>query len=124
LRAWFDIPIITAVNFELPNIPEDYVHRIGRTGRAGANGEGFYLAQTKLLLRDIEKLIGMKLPIENRFCQIPKHQLNLLSKDKAGNNAIQRQRNQKQNLQTEAVIIALVPRRPILIMTDELPTKK
>jgi ATP-dependent RNA helicase RhlE len=30
-------------NFELPNIPEDYVHRIGRTGRAGANGEAFFI---------------------------------------------------------------------------------
>jgi ATP-dependent RNA helicase RhlE len=30
-------------NFELPNIPEDYVHRIGRTGRAGANGEAISL---------------------------------------------------------------------------------
>jgi ATP-dependent RNA helicase RhlE len=35
-----DIPLLPhVVNFELPNIPEDYVHRIGRTGRAGANGE-------------------------------------------------------------------------------------
>jgi hypothetical protein len=55
-----------------------------------------YLARRNYFC-DIEKLIGMKLPIENitGFEQIPKHQLNLLSKDKAGNNAIQRQRNQK-----------------------------
>jgi ATP-dependent RNA helicase RhlE len=38
-----DIPLPHVVNFELPNIPEDYVHRIGRTGRAGANGEAISL---------------------------------------------------------------------------------
>jgi ATP-dependent RNA helicase RhlE len=39
-----DIPLLPhVVNFELPNIPEDYVHRIGRTGRAGANGEAISL---------------------------------------------------------------------------------
>ena len=47
------------VNFELPNVAEDYVHRIGRTGRAGNEGEAISLVcvdETKLL-RDIEKLI-------------------------------------------------------------------
>jgi len=47
------------VNFELPNVPEDYVHRIGRTGRAGSGGEAVSLVcidETKLL-RDIEKLL-------------------------------------------------------------------
>ena len=39
-----DIPLLPhVVNFELPNIPEDYVHRIGRTGRAGAKGEAISL---------------------------------------------------------------------------------
>ena len=47
------------INFELPNIPEDYVHRIGRTGRAGLGGEALSLvcADERLYLRDIEKLI-------------------------------------------------------------------
>ncbi len=47
------------VNFELPNVPEDYVHRIGRTGRAGCEGEAASLVciDEKELLRDIEKLI-------------------------------------------------------------------
>lgn len=47
------------VNFELPNVPEDYVHRIGRTGRAGREGEAASLVciDEKMLLRDIEKLI-------------------------------------------------------------------
>ena len=63
-----DIPLLPhVINFELPNIPEDYVHRIGRTGRAGANGEAISLfsPDETVFLRDIEKLIGMKLPTEN-----------------------------------------------------------
>ena len=62
-----DIPLLPhVVNFELPNIPEDYVHRIGRTGRAGASGEAISLfsPDETVFLRDIEKLIGMKLPKE------------------------------------------------------------
>jgi ATP-dependent RNA helicase RhlE len=45
------------VNFELPNVPEDYVHRIGRTGRAGSSGEALSLVSPDedKLLRDIEK---------------------------------------------------------------------
>ena len=63
-----DIPLLPhVVNFELPNIPEDYVHRIGRTGRAGASGEAISLfsPDETIFLRDIEKLVGMKLPLEN-----------------------------------------------------------
>jgi ATP-dependent RNA helicase RhlE len=47
------------VNFELPNVPEDYVHRIGRTGRAGASGEALSLVSSdeRVQLRDIEKLL-------------------------------------------------------------------
>ncbi len=47
------------VNYELPNIPEDYVHRIGRTGRAGNEGEAISLVcvDEHLFLKDIEKLI-------------------------------------------------------------------
>ena len=54
------------VNFELPNIPEDYVHRIGRTGRAGATGEAVSLAclDEEIFLRDIEKLIKRAIPRE------------------------------------------------------------
>ncbi len=52
------------VNFELPNIPEDYVHRIGRTGRAGASGEAISLAcvDEDIFLRDIERLIKREIP--------------------------------------------------------------
>ena len=47
------------VNYDLPNVPEDYVHRIGRTGRAGANGEAISLVcvDEHIFLRDIERLI-------------------------------------------------------------------
>jgi len=50
----------------LPNISEDYVHRIGRTGRAGANGQAISLvsADETMFLRDIEKLIGQKIEVE------------------------------------------------------------
>jgi ATP-dependent RNA helicase RhlE len=60
-----DIPLLPhVVNFELPNIPEDYVHRIGRTGRAGAKGEAISLVciDEKDYLRDIEKLVRLKIP--------------------------------------------------------------
>ena len=52
------------INFDLPNVPEDYVHRIGRTGRAGATGEAISLvcADDLKLLSDIERLIGELLP--------------------------------------------------------------
>ncbi|PWK17966.1 DEAD/DEAH box helicase [Xanthomarina spongicola] len=62
-----DIPLLPhVVNYELPNISEDYVHRIGRTGRAGASGEAISLvsADETTYLRDIEKLVGMKIPKE------------------------------------------------------------
>lgn len=51
-------------NYNLPEVPETYVHRIGRTGRAGRGGEAIALCDfsEKPLLRDIEKLIGRKVP--------------------------------------------------------------
>ena len=62
-----DIPLLPhVINFELPNIPEDYVHRIGRTGRAGAKGEAISLVciDEKDYLKDIEKLVGLRIPSE------------------------------------------------------------
>jgi ATP-dependent RNA helicase RhlE len=54
------------VNYDLPNVPEDYVHRIGRTGRAGATGEAISLVcvDELQLLKDIEKLIKRAVPQE------------------------------------------------------------
>ncbi|CAN5458764.1 DEAD/DEAH box helicase [soil metagenome] len=53
------------INFELPNIPETYVHRIGRTGRAGASGIAFSFcdSEEKEFLRDIHKLIAKTIPV-------------------------------------------------------------
>jgi ATP-dependent RNA helicase RhlE len=56
------------VNYDLPNIPESYVHRIGRTARAGAEGVAisFCDAEERAFLRDIEKLIRMSIPASDR----------------------------------------------------------
>ena len=75
------------INFELSNMPETYVHRIGRTGRAGANGTSFSFcdAEEKEYLRDIEKLIGKKIQVitdhpfplmDNNPVKAPKQQRN------------------------------------------------
>ncbi len=56
------------VNYDLPNIPESYVHRIGRTARAGAEGIAisFCDGEERAYLRDIEKLIRMSIPATER----------------------------------------------------------
>ena len=53
------------INYDLPNIPETYVHRIGRTGRAGASGIALSFCddEEKAYLRDIQKLISQKIPV-------------------------------------------------------------
>jgi ATP-dependent RNA helicase RhlE len=53
------------VNYELPNVPEDYVHRIGRTGRAGASGDAISLVspEERKLLVDIERLLKRKIDV-------------------------------------------------------------
>jgi len=61
-----DIDELThVINFELPNVPETYVHRIGRTGRAGASGIAlsFCDQEEKEFLHDIQKLIGRAIPV-------------------------------------------------------------
>ena len=59
------------INFDLPNIPESYVHRIGRTARAGADGIAISLCSHDELpfLRDIEKLIRMAIPATGQASQ-------------------------------------------------------
>lgn len=75
------------INYEISNISETYIHRIGRTGRAGAKGTAisFCDAEEKVFLRDIEKLIGKKIPVneEHPFplidhypVKVPKQQRN------------------------------------------------
>jgi|GEM_PF-890667 len=61
-----DVPGVSlVVNYELPNVPEVYVHRIGRTARAGAAGQAVTLCapDERSLLRDIEKLIKLSIPV-------------------------------------------------------------
>jgi ATP-dependent RNA helicase RhlE len=63
-----DIDELThVINYDLPNVPETYVHRIGRTGRAGASGIAlsFCDAEEKAFLRDIQKLISKTIPVIN-----------------------------------------------------------
>jgi ATP-dependent RNA helicase RhlE len=62
-----DIPLLPhVINYELPNIPEDYIHRIGRTGRAGASGEAISIVSVDEndYVRAIEKLLGERLESE------------------------------------------------------------
>ena len=64
-----DIDLVThVVNYELPNVPESYVHRIGRTARAGAEGMAISLcdAEERDFLRDIERLIRQSIPATDR----------------------------------------------------------
>ena len=53
------------INFELPNVPEDYVHRIGRTGRAGMKGEAlsFVASDERQELKDIQRVIKREIPV-------------------------------------------------------------
>lgn len=60
-----DVDALThVINFDLPDVPETYVHRIGRTGRAGASGVALSFCDREEMvnLRDINKLIGLKIP--------------------------------------------------------------
>jgi ATP-dependent RNA helicase RhlE len=62
-----DIDELThVINYEIPNIPETYVHRIGRTGRAGASGIALSFCDEDEIefLKDIHKLIAKEIPVE------------------------------------------------------------
>lgn len=94
------------INFELPNIAETYVHRIGRTGRAGLSGIAisFCDAEEREYLRDIHKLIDQSIPIiedhpfpsATRFVQNPLVQKNPLSRKPASHANFRRTRNWSQ----------------------------
>ena len=69
-----DIDELThVINFEIPNIPETYVHRIGRTGRAGLSGVAwsFVDKEERPYLKDIQRLIKMDLPVEENHAYPP-----------------------------------------------------
>ena len=82
-----DLPHV--VNFELPHVAEDYVHRIGRTGRAGVQGEAMSLVcfEEKPLLKSIEKLINQtaELEIMPGFEPIPDNEQPPIEKKPANN---------------------------------------
>ena len=67
-----ELPLV--INFDLPNIPETYVHRIGRTGRAGQEGTAisFCDKSERPYLADIEKLIGKAVPVAGEIPHTPK----------------------------------------------------
>lgn len=84
-----DIDDLThVINYELPNIPETYVHRIGRTGRAGASGIALSFCDAEELpfLKDIHKLISIQIPV-NEAHPYPMSPQSMLAKAGASKNA-------------------------------------
>lgn len=94
------------INFELPNIPETYVHRIGRTGRAGASGTAlsFCDMEEREFLRDIHKLISQEIPVvedhpyasKMQFVQTPLVQKNPLARKPLSHQGFRRTRSWSQ----------------------------
>jgi ATP-dependent RNA helicase RhlE len=84
------------INFELPDNPEDYIHRIGRTGRAGARGFALSLVcpEEEKLLSDIEKLLNKKIKIE----KITQFEKNQELKEKSRPKMVQSDKNLTHNL--------------------------
>jgi len=78
------------INFELPNIPETYIHRIGRTGRAGASGIAlsFCDEEEKEYLKDIHKLISQSIPVieDHPYPMINTHISRSISNNKNSSN--------------------------------------
>ena len=94
------------INFELPNIPETYVHRIGRTGRAGQSGSAlsFCDMEERSYLRDIHKLIEKTIPVVEghpyastmQFVQTPVVQNNSMNRRPASHSGFRRARSWSQ----------------------------
>ncbi|MGI9593426.1 MAG: DEAD/DEAH box helicase [Patiriisocius sp.] len=99
-----DIPLLPyVINFELPNIPEDYVHRIGRTGRAGASGKAISIVSIDeyAYARGIEKLLKIKFNSTVIPGFEPTESLHELESKKAENKAAHNKgRRNKDNSQT------------------------
>ncbi len=92
------------INYDLPNVPETYVHRIGRTGRAGASGQAFSFcdAEEMEFLRDIQKLIGKTIPVtDHPFSKIhpsfPNVRVQPKQMSRGGGNARSFNRNRPHN---------------------------
>lgn len=91
------------INFDLPEVPETYVHRIGRTGRAGAEGVAisFCDAEEKELLRAIEKTIAKTIPvIEDHPYIIDNSSINISSSDEGKNKAIRNNKDFRKKTST------------------------
>ena len=94
------------INFELPNVPETYVHRIGRTGRAGQSGSAlsFCDMEERAYLRDIHKLIEKTIPVVEdhpyastmQFVQTPVVQNNSMNRRPASHSGFRRARSWSQ----------------------------
>lgn len=94
------------INFELPNIPETYVHRIGRTGRAGNSGSAlsFCDMEERAYLRDIHKLIHQTIPVVEdhpyastmQFVQTPVATQNPMNRKPASHSGFRRERTWRQ----------------------------
>jgi superfamily II DNA/RNA helicase len=99
------------VNYDLPNVPETYVHRIGRTARAGADGVAISLvagAEEMGYLRDIERLIRMALPREDRRTPGSREQAPAAAPHRAAGRSAQRPHQTRGNESPQA---AKGPRR-------------
>jgi ATP-dependent RNA helicase RhlE len=103
-----DIDELThVINYEIPNIPETYVHRIGRTGRAGNSGVAWSFVDREEVpfLRDIQKLIQQEIPVAKEHPFLPGTHVAEANDAKPfyndGNNGNQRVARKKENLRKE-----------------------
>jgi ATP-dependent RNA helicase RhlE len=87
------------INYDIPNVSETYVHRIGRTGRAGASGKSisFCDAEEKAYVKDIEKLIGLKIPINTNHPWPIKQSVEEIKRHQADAKEKHRQQTPKNN---------------------------
>lgn len=99
-----DLPLV--INFDLPNIPETYVHRIGRTGRAGQEGTAisFCDRSERPYLGDIEKLIGKRIPVAGEIPHEEKEEEKRESGQRRTTNKRSRRKPVSENATAEEVV--------------------
>ena len=110
------------INYEIPNIPETYVHRIGRTGRAGAEGTAlsFCDAEEKEYLRDIEKLINKKIPVaENLLFPLTDHNPVKAPKQQQGRGNSGHARPKQVATKVASKVPAIERRNPKILITRQ-----
>ena len=99
-----ELPLV--INFDLPNIPETYVHRIGRTGRAGQDGTAisFCDRSERPYLADIEKLTGIRIPVAGEIPHDESKDKEKLEQQRRASRAAGRRRDTtSENASAEAV---------------------